>query len=391
MKTFWQTLSRVFHKYLVWSLIGYLILMFILDLVFSYAGAPERIREVSSGYSFVILFCYGFSRVWRFHPAFKKDYITLLTLSPWNSSKNLPRGPIHPFWADAVIISAFMLLTLLFPVYNCWILPMYFIIGYNFGMLISFLVTRQMRFVAVYILLAPFVVYPHFNSTIVSIFVLLLMMSIGLYAVKIYLKQFPWNTNWWKANQLEELRTKAIQERVAQWPFQDLCDRNVFSIGYPLGVFIAAASFWFMHVINWYFYKLNGTQPEGVFFMMISFYIAMFRFGRYMLKYHPPISFFGRFRTGRLIIPGYDIVLVGPIAVLIAGIVMPLLLKKIDAPHHIAFELSTSIAIFLCLACPPSFEKWHYTGKHRIAKIPIWPTRTMRTNQVNRVFRNLVK
>jgi hypothetical protein len=68
-----------------------------------------------------------------------------------------------------------------------------------------------------------------------------------------------------------------------------------------------------------------------------------------------------------------------------------LLLKKLGMSHQIAYELSTSIAIFLCLTCPPNFVKWHYTGKHRIAKIPIKPMRTMRTNQVNSVIRNLIK
>ncbi|MBL7214776.1 MAG: hypothetical protein ISS71_03750 [Phycisphaerae bacterium] len=376
MKTFWQTIYRTMWKSTLWLTAMAIVILSIVNGIAYCFGDPPLVK-INTWYIGAIVAIYSMTRIFRFHPAFNKKYLIQLTLSPWKVGKALPRGPVNLFWADAIIVTFFMVLTFIFPVHHWPILLIIFLAAYNLGLLASFCITRQIEFISTYVLLAPLIVYPHLNFYI-ALMVLISLTSIGLWGVHCYFKQFPWNTPWWNKNQVDELKQQAITQRVIQWPFRELNITNIFSAGVETGVILAILFFMYAHTINWLVYNMENERITAFIYAIPIIFLPIFRFTSYAIKYRPPISFLGRFRTGRLIIPGYDKVYIGPIVILLAGIFMPFLLKILAIPNHITYELSASICIFLAFACPPNFEKWHYTGHHRILKPLSPPTRTVK-------------
>lgn len=390
MKIFWQMIVRMLHIFFIWTVIAFLVLMIPMQLFCHLLGNPEALKGTMSVFLHLSLFVYGFLRVFRFHPVFNKVYLMHLTLSPWQIGKPLPRGPVQLFWADGVIVGFFMLLSYFFSIEYLLVLPFIFLFGYNVGLYMSFCATGNIKYVIAYSVLAPLIVYPHLNG-IVSGFVLLLITGIGHHGIRCYLKAFPWDTTWWTGNQVDMLKRQAIRRRVIQWPFFDLRTPSLFSGGAAVSMTIAALAFWYIHTIGWFIYTVDDSRIDGLFYGLVIFAIIFLRQFSYIVKYHPPISFFGRICTGRLIIPGYDIVYIGPGVVLLTGIFLPSLLRMIGVPTYVAYEVSISMCIFLGLAIPPSFETWVYTGHNRIALIPMKPVPTVKKSQANEVLANLFK
>ena len=378
---FLRTIRKMLPKYALGLFILGLIILSFCNLVFIIAEQDEERINTNSLCLYLLMIAYGISRVWRFHPTFKKDYLIQLALSPWNSSKALPRGPICLHWIDIFIVGFIVFLTRIFPVQNWLIIPFIFLVGYNIGLFLSFCFSEQKGFIISYVFLAPITVYPHMN-TYIALTMLIILTVIGTIGLYCYFKEFPWNTSWWKHNQVEELKSQAISRRVIQWPFRELRVLQMFSGGTDVGIFSAILIFWYFHSIGWVIFQLDGVRITGAFYALPISILLLTRFFCYVLKYQPPISFLGRICTGHLIIPGYDVVFLGPLVILITSIFMPSLLKTVNIPAHIAYELSISICVFLASAFPPIYEEWHYTGKHRYISVQSKPIRTQ--NKVRR-------
>ena len=84
--------------------------------------------------------------------------------------------------------------------------------------------------------------------------------------------------------------------------------------------------------------------------------------------YYPPISIFGRIATGRLIIPGYDNVLIAPLAAFIASLSVRYLLI-LGMPPPLAFAITTFLILLPFLMFGPSLWRWHLVGTHRIVPL----------------------
>ncbi len=81
----------------------------------------------------------------------------------------------------------------------------------------------------------------------------------------------------------------------------------------------------------------------------------------------PPISLLGRIATGRLIIPGYDMALLAPLAPILAAGVLPDAATAVGIPMVIGYPVAAGVVIWLALALPPRRTDWQLTGHHRIA------------------------
>lgn len=374
MKSFCRILYRTLWKNIAWMLAIQIIVLAMVNWFTHWYGAPP-LYEVNAIIFGFILIGYGISRAWRFHPVFNKTYLTQLSLSPWNREKALPRGPVHLFWADIVILAVFTALTFVFPVTH-WTLPfIFFLAAYNAGLLISFFITGLSGLGILYIFLAPLTVYPFFNFH-AALIVLIGLTGIGTFGIHSYFAKFPWNTPWWNEDLLAVLKQRAKERRIILWPFRELSADSVFSSGLEVGLLMSILFFVYAHVINWIAYKTDNDRLTPLFYIVPLFLAPFFRSFAYIAQHHPPISFFGRICTGRLIIPKYDVVFLAPIATLLAGVFAPYLLKMIAVPNYIAYELAGSLSIFMALAFPPTFEKWHFTGQHRIVRSKTTANRT---------------
>jgi hypothetical protein len=86
----------------------------------------------------------------------------------------------------------------------------------------------------------------------------------------------------------------------------------------------------------------------------------------YCNGYAPPINIWGRLTTGRLIIPGYDQVVLAPFAVLAVGIAAWYVPLWLEFNPIFATPIALAMMWWIIWGMPPSLRQWRLTGNHRI-------------------------
>jgi hypothetical protein len=103
------------------------------------------------------------------------------------------------------------------------------------------------------------------------------------------------------------------------------------------------------------------------FLAFLSCAVALGRLWIYVCGFVPPISIFGRLRTGKLILPGYDVVFLAPLAVLATSSLIATLGQQLGLSPLLYMPVAAAVSVWCGLALPPRREDWQLTGHHRIA------------------------
>ncbi len=112
----------------------------------------------------------------------------------------------------------------------------------------------------------------------------------------------------------------------------------------------------------------NDAKDMAVFVWVIATPLCMaFRFWRYRAGHAPPMSLWGRFWTGRWIIPGYDQIYVGPVCAGIGSVFAYRFMNAQRWPPEITCPTCLALMLFVILTAPPSLARWRLTGRHRLA------------------------
>jgi hypothetical protein len=218
---------------------------------------------------------------------------------------------------------------------------------------------QQVRILVVSLFLAPLAIYP-FRNPYVAVTVLVALYVLCYIALQRFLGDFPWNTKYWKADPVQELRKQAIRRRVIGWPFKFLNIYEAPGISVRAALVLTVLLTWWLHVIRW---TVDKPYNLGL-LVLFACLAASVRTMTYIGTYWPPISLLGRICTGRLIIPQYDKVFLAPICVVLAGTMLPFALAGMSPVW--SFELSFFAALFLALSLPPKLRDWRLTGPYRI-------------------------
>jgi hypothetical protein len=126
---------------------------------------------------------------------------------------------------------------------------------------------------------------------------------------------------------------------------------------------------------TWWLFVLASLFPDpasGFVLTVACTTIAMVfapvaRLGLYSRGCRWPISLRGRIGTFRLVIPGYDQILVGPICSLLPGFMALVLFLNFRVPGQIWFSIGTGLTVLVALLSPPRLKNWRLTGQHRLA------------------------
>lgn len=96
--------------------------------------------------------------------------------------------------------------------------------------------------------------------------------------------------------------------------------------------------------------------------------VAIGRLGIYLNGGHlPPISLWGRLRTGRLIIPKYDAVFLAPLVALLAGFAVFLIGVSLGINPLYFGPVEVIITLMILLIMGPKLKEWQLTAPCRIA------------------------
>jgi hypothetical protein len=333
------------------------------DLLFILCGmpTPRQTMTVRLLYLVIASLVYAICRATAHHPLCSIRYCQWLCRTPWSIDKPLPLGPVHLVWGDLVILMVLTLMAYFNTPFALFLMTGPVIIFLSVYLIIHWLTlgTQQVRIVLVSLFVAPFAVYPFRNPYIV-VTVLVALYVLCYIALQRFLRDFPWNTKYWKADPVQELRKQAIRQRVIGWPFKFLNVHEAPGISVRAALVLTLLLTWWLHVIRW-----TVDKPYHLALLLLFVCLAaLVRTMTYIGTYWPPISLLGRICTGRLIIPQYDKVFLAPICVVLAGTMLPFALAGMSPVW--SFELSFFATLFLALSLPPKLRDWRLTGPHRI-------------------------
>ncbi len=371
MKNLWRHTLPHPIAILIWVL-AYSSVLFI-DIVKHVKGeiagigiAPREILLVL----FAVL--HGFLRARLFHPALNSNYRYWLATSPWSSGKPLPLGPVHLIWTDFIIIAILTLLAFLEKLCNpLWneFSPLkqdFFLAGPAIAFMLTYIVIllyahficKQYKFSFIILFGLGFLVYPHRNPFI-ALGVLFLLYGICYWSYRSYMKQFPWNTDFWNTDPIGTWLLNAKKEGLIGWPFhirKDACISNLTALS------ISILITWWIHVFN----SLAKNDSISFFSPALFTVLSIVRLGIYADLCRSPISLWGRIRTGRWIIPGYDQIFVAPLCILLTGICFPCVFITLGLKPPYYAELTIFLMIYMSLALGPSLKKWLLTGQYHL-------------------------
>ncbi len=315
-------------------------------------------------------FFYGFYRGGFFHPVFRKDYRDWLHRTPWKSGLPLPVGPPHVVWQDVLLLGSFVAVTLLHKQPFLLAIPATFLGAYLVVQVAALSMARH--YVQVLILAYGFggLLYLHGHPEL-SLLLLIGMYGIGWHGLHKSLKSF----HIWELEYVDNQIVCAVgagntlqdvaRSKLLGWPFDRMAPRTS-PVSIPMGWAIGISC-----LFGWWLGGMLTQVPSFERFeaAMLAFaflqFVALTRLVIYVWGYAPPLSLWGRIRTLRLIIPGYDVVFIAPLMMfLIPAVPFWMIPDRNVAAMTVPF--CTSLQILIALKFPPSLDKWRLTGTHRI-------------------------
>jgi len=340
---------------------------FPIDILAYYANleVPREIIKIRILFLGIASAFHGLFRGLAFHPLHDLAYRQWLSVTPWASDKPLPKGPVHLIWTDILFLVVLSLLVYSNDVMLSAVPVVAFLGAYLLGVNATFLGGPK-GFLVTTLFLAPLTFYPHKNVFIAG-FVLVslyLFARVGMYQ---YFKNFPWNTDYWTADQIKELRRYAIRMNMIGWPFKSLGVFDAPSAALLEAFLLSLLLTWWVHIFLW-----GVDVPAGealkITLPFVALLAALIRFIVYKAGRSAPISLFGRIVTGYLIIPRHDKIYIAPLCIAAVGILLPWALGQLHMQTIWVGEISLFAVLFLTFSLPPTLKSWRLTGAHHIVR-----------------------
>ncbi len=333
---------------------------------------------------------YGISRAAVFNPRNNKKYMEWLALTPWQADKPLPLGPVHIVWRDIGILAIMFTMAWFWatlpPQYNE--LRVYgvgnpvsiiavFLAIYIACLLLTIPWKQQPLISAAILFLIPWTVFP-FKNIYFAMFVLLAIYGLVYKTIRLWLKDFPWNTEFWNENRKQKLLTTAISKGVIGPPQRVLnhpiiyYNASKYNVPWKWTLIFATICAWWVFVLGWI--KPEDKQgnvyvPALLVMIIQAVVLLVIRTILYFSGTLPPISLIGRIITKNWIIPRYDKALIAPLLTLIITTSGILITYKIGTTHNagaIILAATTFLVWLITLKMPPGLEEWRFTGCYRV-------------------------
>jgi hypothetical protein len=294
---------------------------------------------------------YGLVRATCFHPAVQRGYRAWLRTSAWHPGMKLPLGPATLVWWDGIVLlagaalawwhlqqSLFLpLLTFGCAYVGCSLLPL--AETFSWG---AYMSAFGLAFVARCI-----------DQPKIAVPIAAVLLLFTEYALRTSLRRFPWE-----------------RER----PADPLTRRGGLAIIPPdtkplIPAHLAFAGSALLGAWLWAILSLNDLRARPLEVSLILCWLAMLgllvRFGIYCGKFQPPLTLLGRLWTGRLIIAGYDYVMLAPALAVPLAILVPLALGAVGVSVALSVASTAAASLAVLLVAPPGLRHWQLTGMHR--------------------------
>jgi hypothetical protein len=341
------------------------------------AGAPVEpsIAVIRARIMLVACVAYGFHRVVTLHPLCRPTYFAWLRTTPWTSRLRLPLGPISLAWQDAIVLILLMLLAS----GTTAGMPVNLLLAFSIGYLAALGLVLAVTGVYVYPYVCLFglgLITRLWGHLEIGLGIAVVLYVLGVWTLRRSLAAFPWDPKVTERAEQISLYTRAAARATTNglrtrchvgFPYFRLKRYDAAPL-VPLrhAIVISLSLAWWAYVISWADTRNDEPVAELLFCLWLPFMAALMRCIRYCAEYIPPISLFGRVFTWSWIIPGYDRVLIVPLATLVTSYGLVLLMYLFEIPFRFGAPVITFVALALALGGGPTLGSWRLTGSHRI-------------------------
>lgn len=321
----------------------------------------------------------GVFRVTSKHPLFQPIYCGWLSLTPWNRTRPLPLGPIALVPQDLLFVALLMALIAYRPLAPLAAIPVAFVAGYLVALVLALALSGQRGATCGIVFGLGLAVRLGWWSPWAALACLAATYLVAWLGLWRSLADFPWRSATGSSPRVLSLfnhpqtldwqRDIGFAEINVTWPFNRLHYKLAARAIEPIDATALAL------LVGWWAYALFApfldTQPLG--WLLYTGLVGLCVGGRlivYLAGHAPPISEWGRLRTLRWIIPGYDCVFVVPVLTMLVGILLPWGLWLAGLSSGVAIGLSATSVLLLTLLGPPRLRQWQLTAP---ARLVAWP------------------
>jgi hypothetical protein len=158
------------------------------------------------------------------------------------------------------------------------------------------------------------------------------------------------------------IKTPAAQASSLGWPFLWLSPKlECNSVSTSTSFFVSALFGW------WAYCAIVGFEIESMpaAILLFAAFAALARFAIYCSGLGPSFNLWGRLASGRIIVPGFDQVVVTPLVVLALAIAGGVAIRHSGSWYPAASACVMGLLCFALLAGGPTMRRWILTGQHR--------------------------
>jgi hypothetical protein len=375
------------------ALVGIETTWLIVERFGGYGPPGDNVLMVRDNIVVSLLAMYGIYRVVAFHPLGRPDYRDWLKRTPWTRGLPLPVGPVHPTWADVVVVGAVAALLadpripldpeMRRPSVMGAILTCVLVHATSLTVFIWLTQPRRLAYVASFLL--GLTLQLGAWAPLGALAALIAGWSVALVGLSRSWELFPWDetVDWgagikrrWQSAQTRSggmvddgLSPDRVPPSELGWPFGSLSPWvPPATIDTAERMLIAALLGWWMHAFLFQIHNYELLSGIGV--LMVGYgtlFLAIARLGLNGGNHASPIGILGRLLTLRWIIPAYDQILVPPLSIvaMAAAMVLPGHFW-LQIPLHTLVPLVTVCAIWCFILVGPSPTRWKLTAPARI-------------------------
>lgn len=374
----WKLLAPLASIFLLWE--GMLVLL-------DERAEPDK-HFVSVAAAYIAVGLFAVWRASRGNPYFSPGYRSWLATTPWSIDKPLPFGPIELDWPDVVVLVGLMALNAVNPGHeSAKILALFFFFhGLSLIPSIYGAANHVPAYSALFGLGLMARLWPRPWASALTGAVVYLIVYDGL---RLTLARFPRPEDVKAGEQALKFDPETAPcgwpyDRLLREPEQAPGGRHARSGGIsadglekiPRHVFGGVLDYlmWSL-LLGWWLSCLGpllaAKDRYSSFLLVVGAGVTVgsliLRTGIYAGAYLTPITLWGRIRTFRWIIPGYDVVLLAPLAIPLVALATFVGCVKLDAPWQAAAPTAIGATLFIALAMPPGLRRWRLVGRHRMA------------------------
>jgi hypothetical protein len=250
---------------------------------------------------------------------------------------------------------------------------MAFAFFYLVGMTGVIAYTRTFSAFTALLFLWPALLLPAFEGWPMALIVAGIVVVIG-WGYKKGLRGFPWD--FLESSPRSNTSVLTIQIKVGRpvkpssensqasvgWPFSVLSPKlHCSSVSTAKGLILSAAIGW------WAFCLITRFQIQSLSetILILTIFAALIRLTFYCSDITTPFNFFGRITSGKIIIPGFDKILLTPLAAVLVAVVGGVIIRRSGSFDAVAESLVIAAIWSVLLIGGPRLRNWNLTGRHR--------------------------